>query len=51
MENLRILVRFEDVGEVLTVGVGNEDLAESLTLYHLHNAFYPFAIQPVKYIV
>ena len=51
MENLGIFIGAQDVGQVLAVGVGNENLPELVALNHLHNAFHAFAIQPVKNII
>lgn len=51
VENLGVFVRIEDVGEVLAIGVGNENLSEIVALYHLHDSFYPFAVQSVENIV
>ena len=51
MENARIFIWTEDISEVLAVGVGDEDLSEIVALYHLHDSFYPFAVQSVKNII
>ena len=51
MEYLGVLVGFEDVGQVLTVGVGDEYLPEVFALHHLYDPFHPFAVQTVEYIV
>ena len=51
MEYLGVFVGFEDVREVLAVGVGDKDLSEIVALYHLYDSFYPFAVQTVKNIV
>ena len=51
MENLGIFVGLEDVGEVLAVGVGDEDLTEIIALYHLYDSFDAFTIQSIKYVI
>ncbi len=51
MEYLGILIWFQDVGKVLSIRVGNKNLPELVPLYHLHNSFYPFAVQPIEDIV
>ena len=51
MEYFGVFVGLEDVGEVLAVGIGDEDLSEIVALYHLHDSFYPFAVQSVKNII
>ena len=51
MEYLGVLVGFEYFREVLSVGVGDEDLSELLSLHHVYNPFHPFPVQPVEYII
>ena len=51
MENLGVFVGIEDVGEVLAVGVGNENLPEIIALYHLDNPFHPLAVQAIEDII
>ena len=51
MENLGGVGRFEDVGEVLAVGVGDKDLAEVFALHHLYDSFHPLAVEPVEDVI
>ena len=51
MENLGVVVRSKYLSQVLAVGVGDENLPETVALYQLHNPLHPFAIQPVENIV
>ena len=51
MEYFGIGAGLYDVGEVLAVGVGNENLSELLALHHRHDALNAFAVEPVKDIV
>ena len=51
MEDFGIRAGLDDVGEVLAVGVGDEDLAELLALHHRHDALYTFAIEAIEDIV
>ena len=43
--------RFEDVGEVLTVGVSDKDLTEIIALHHLYDSFHPLAVEPVEDVI
>ena len=51
MEDFGVVIGFEYFCQVLTVGVGNEDLTEIVSLYHLHNPLHTFAVQTVENIV
>ena len=51
MENLGVVVRLQDLREVLPVGVGNENLSELFALYHIYDTFYTFAVQSVEDII
>ena len=51
MEDFGVVVGFEDVGEMLTVGIGDKDLTEIIALYHFHDPFNSLAVQPVKYVI
>ena len=51
MENLGVFVGPKDVGQVLSIGIGDKNLPETVTLHQLHDSLYAFAVQPVEYIV
>ena len=51
MEYFGIGAGLYDIGEVLAVGIGDEDLSELLALHHRYDAFYAFAIQSVEDII
>ena len=51
MEYLRIRTGLNNLGQVLAVGVGDEDLTELFPLYHRYDALHAFAIQPVEDII
>ena len=51
MENACIFTGLQDIRQVLPIGIGNKNLPEIVTLYHLHNSFHPLAVQSVKNII
>ena len=51
MEYLGVVVRFEDLGEVLAIRVGDEYLPEIFTLYQFYNPLYTLTIQAIKNII
>ena len=51
VEYLGIRAGLDDVGKVLAIGVGNEDLSELFTLHHRYDAFYAFAVESIEDIV
>ena len=51
MEDFGVVIGFEYFCQVLTVGVGNEDLTEIVSLYHLHNPLHTFAVQTVEDVI
>ena len=46
-----VFVGFEYFRKVLAVGIGNEDLAELITLYHFHDTLHPLGVQTVEDII
>ena len=51
VEDFGIVVRSEDVGKVLAVGIGNKDLPEIIALYHLYNPFDAFCVESVEDVI
>ena len=51
MEDFGGVAGFEDLREVLAVGVGDEDLTELLSLYHIDDTFYAFGVEAVEDVV
>jgi hypothetical protein len=51
MENMCIFIGAKDLGKMLAVSIGNENLAEIITLHEFYDAFHPLAIESIEYII
>ena len=51
MENLCILIWFQDFRQMLPIRIGNENLPELIALYHFHDSFHPLAVETVEDVV
>ena len=51
VEYLGIFIGFQNLREVLAVGVGDEDLSEIVTLHQIDDALDPLAVQTVEDVI